>query len=270
MADFNKVWKDEFRGQLFIRFIKRYFKDISKLTALDVGCRYGAFTFNLAKELNKVIGIDVDANIIKETKVKAESFKNLEIREESILKTKFKDNQFDLIVLEGVLEWVGCSNPHKSQIECQVQAIQECFRILKTGGLVYVGIENRFYPYHWFKDPHGYTPFTAILPKSISIVLYQHLKNEYYGQNVMSYWGYQKYFKKVFDKYQILIPLPTYKYLFKVSTFKGKELRYKIKEVLKNKSIKKSHKIMIKLLQITSYFWLSKMFAKDFVIICKK
>ncbi len=270
MTDFNKVWKDEFRGHLFLKFIRKYFSEISELTALDVGCRYGAFSFNLAKDLKSVIGIDVDIKIVKETKRKAEKFENLEIKEGSILKTEFDDNQFDLIILEGVLEWVGCSNPYDSQINCQIQAIRECFRILKPTGILYIGIENKIYPYHWFIDPHGYTPFTAILPKFISMPLYQRLKNEYYGQNVKSYWGYQKILRKIFNNCQILVPLPTYKYLFNVSSFNGKELRFKIKEVLKIKSIKKSHKMMMKLLQITSHFRLSRMFTKDFVIICKK
>jgi len=271
MAQYIKVWKDEFRGKLFLNFINKFIKNTKSSISLDVGCRYGAFTFELAKNFKKVVGIDINEEIIEDFKKRAQYIKNLEVFTENILNTNFSDNTFDLVILEGVFEWIGCSDPSRSPKNSQKQAIRECFRILKKGGILYIGIENKFFPYHIWKDPHGFTPLTALLPKFVSIPLYRKItKGKYYGQNVLGYSGYIKMMNEVFKNCQILIPLPTYKYLFAVSSFNGKELRNKIREVLNNKAINKSYKIILKLLFLASYFKLTKVFAKDFVILCRK
>ncbi|MBN1376950.1 class I SAM-dependent methyltransferase [Candidatus Woesearchaeota archaeon] len=263
--------KDTFRGKLFVKFIKNYFKKpLKELKVLDVGCKYGAFSFELAKNFKEVIGIDVNKEALKETKAKAENIKNLKIKEESILKTSFKSNSFDLITMEGVLEWVGITNPDLKAIECQKKALKECKRILKKDGIVYVGIENRLCPYFWLQDPHGKLPLTVILPRFLSKPLYKMIKKSYYGQNILGYWGYKKLFNNIFNNPDIMIPLPHYKYLYEVSSFDNNELRKKIKKVSKIKNLRKTYRWALNGLKISSYLKLTKLFSPNFAIITRK
>ena len=50
-----KADQDKIRGRLFVNFIKNFIQDIEKKKVLDVGCKYGAFTFELAKNFHKVV-----------------------------------------------------------------------------------------------------------------------------------------------------------------------------------------------------------------------
>lgn len=265
------VDKDTFRGKLFIKFIKKYLKNLSKCKVLDVGCKYGAFTFELAKEFKKVVGIDINVEILDKIKNKLRYFKNVEIKEMNILNTEFQDNSFDLVILEGVLEWVGFSNNEKSPNECQIKALKECKRILKNYGILYVGIENRLFPYFWINDPHTHTPLTVILPHFFSNILYSIVKKRYYGIQIYNFWKYKKMFMKVFKNCEIMIPIPHYKYLYDVSTFNRHELRNKIDNLSKHtKNLRRSYQLILKILKLFSLIGLLKLFSPNFIILCKK
>ena len=261
---------DSIRGKLFVKFIKKYFKDPSKISALDVGCRYGLLTFEMAKTFKKIIAIDIYDSAIKEIKKKALNFDNIEIFKKSILNTNFKDNSFDLILLEGVLEWVGLSNSNISPKQVQIEVLKECKRLLKYGGILYCGIENKLFPLYWIKDPHSYFPLLVVLPRFLSKRIYARFNNnEYYGQNILTYWGYSKMFYKVFGNFNIKIPIPNYKYLYYVSSFNSKELYLKAKDALKIKFHRKEFQFTVKILKFLSIFHLTKI-SNNFIILCKK
>ncbi|MHA1251194.1 MAG: class I SAM-dependent methyltransferase [Candidatus Helarchaeota archaeon] len=263
---------DIFRGKLFVKFIRRYFKDISSIIALDVGCRYGALLIEMAKNFKKVIGIDIDDDALEIIRKKTEKFENVVIRKENVLRTNFNDNTFDLITLEGVLEWVGLSNPSISPKECQIQALEECKRILKPNGILYCGIENKLYPPHWFKDPHSYLPLTVILPRKLAQFYYECKTKtdfKYYGQKIYSYWGYVKIFSKVFGSCDIKIPLPNYKYLYYISSLNSKDIIKNAKKALSIKNLRKTYKATTLSNLAFSALGL-KYFSNDFIILCRK
>lgn len=224
----------------------------------------------MAKEFERVVGIDINVRFLEKIKIKTRYFKNIEIKEMNILNTSFDDKSFDLILFEGVLEWVGRSNRKKSPKECQIQAIKECKRLLRDNGLLYVGIENKLFPYFWLNDPHTHTPLTVILPRSLSKTLYSLLKNNYYGIQLYNYWGYIKIFKIIFGNCKIMLPIPHYKYLYELSLFKGKELRKKVRKVSKIKNFRKSYKLILITLKVISLIGLLKLFAPNFIILCRK
>lgn len=267
----DQSW-DTKRGELFINFIKPYFKDIKKIDVLDVGCRRGAFTFPLAKHCKKVTGIDIAGTIMEDTKKRAKGIKNITIKTQSILKTEFKDNSFDLITMEGVLEWVGIANRNKTPIGCQIQALKECKRLLKPNGVLYVGIENMLFPYFWLRDPHGKLPLTVLLHRHIANPFFRLVKGKgsYYGINILTYWGYKKVFNKVFNNSNILLPIPHYKYLYDVSTFDRKEVSKKLKKSSKIKKLAKIYKLSALSLKFASFLGMAKLFAPNFIIISRK
>ena len=56
----------------------------------------------------------------------------------------FPDDFFDLVVCNGVLEWIGVINDTVEPREAQIAFLQEVKRVLSRRGCLYVGIENRF------------------------------------------------------------------------------------------------------------------------------
>ena len=264
------VDKDTFRGRLFYKFIRKYIKNPSESIVLDVGCSYGALTFELAKTFKKVIGIDVNEEALAINKENLKNIKNVVIQKMNILETDFNNNFFDLIIFEGVFEWVGLSNQKKSPKECQKQALREAKRILKKDGIIYIGIENRFFPYFWLVDPHAQTSLTVILPRFLSKFIYQRIKNKYYGLRIYSYWGYAKLLREQFISYQIMVPIPNYKYLYEISRFDRREIKNKVRKVKKIPNLRKTYKYKLLGIKIISSLFLTKLLVPSFVILSKK
>ncbi len=88
----------------------------------------------------------------------------------------FPDGSFDLVVLNGVLEWVpisGTGNPRDNQRDL----LREIWRILRPQGCVYIGIENRFGAGYFKGRPEEHTklPYISLLPRFLGR-LYHWLK----------------------------------------------------------------------------------------------
>jgi len=77
----------------------------------------------------------------------------------------------DLAVLNGVLEWVGLNNEGRNPNAIQQQVLGEMFRVVRPGGWLYVGIENRWYPRTLLRDPHVGLPLVDALPRPLANVL---------------------------------------------------------------------------------------------------
>jgi SAM-dependent methyltransferase len=105
--------------------------------------------------------------------LKYESCLNVNLHQVGIFEDKnflssFENEKYDLIIVNGVLEWVGSGISKGNPEKFQKQFLDTCNQKLKNDGLLYLAIENRFYP-GWFKrDPHSKLPLTAIAPRSIA------------------------------------------------------------------------------------------------------
>ncbi len=102
---------------------------------LDLGSGFGQNAIKAAKFSKIVVGAEIDDNliklageIVKDKKIKNVSFIKANLEE----KLKFKSNFFDKVIFLDVLEHL-----HKRD-----QILEEIRRILKPGGLLFVGIPN--------------------------------------------------------------------------------------------------------------------------------
>jgi SAM-dependent methyltransferase len=106
--------------------LKRY-SSLNIVNFLDIGCGEG---YSLLEAYNRgweSYGIDIFDNRLEEIKNKTNHF-----LKSDLLASAFPDNYFDIIYLDSVLEHV--TNPLEYVIEIK--------RILKKGGLVYIGVPN--------------------------------------------------------------------------------------------------------------------------------
>ncbi|MFQ6083223.1 MAG: class I SAM-dependent methyltransferase [Candidatus Aminicenantia bacterium] len=101
---------------------------LSFQTILNLGCGNGQESEELANQLLcKIIGVDIEFNFIKISNKKVNFCQN---NSENL---SFKDESFDAVYCYHVLEHI--LNYHK--------ALSEIKRILKKGGVCYIGVPNK-------------------------------------------------------------------------------------------------------------------------------
>ncbi|KKQ75704.1 MAG: Type 11 methyltransferase [Candidatus Woesebacteria bacterium GW2011_GWB1_38_5b] len=139
--------------------------------ALDIGSGWGAIVFSLSNIFDEVTSLEAVKERLDFQQIRAsqEKRKNIKFVRADWLKLPFKDNTFDLVSCNGVLEWIGLSDFSKNPKELQIIFLKEVKRVLKPDGVLYIGIENRFAAFLFLgaKD-HSGLPFTSLLPRSIA------------------------------------------------------------------------------------------------------
>ncbi len=94
---------------------------------LDVGCGEGLMLLEAVEKGWNAYGVDIADNRIDEAKTGKINFTNSDL-----LTAKFPDDFFDCVYMDSVLEHV--KNP--------MEHLMEIHRILKVGGVVYIGVPN--------------------------------------------------------------------------------------------------------------------------------
>ncbi len=122
-----------------------FLMDVKKTDfALDLGAGWGQITIPLSRLCN-VVTVEGNPEKIKLIKkiAEQEERKNIQYVVANIADGIFESNQFDLIIINGVLEWVG-NFSDGDPMELQQKILNECYDILKPGGALYIGIENKY------------------------------------------------------------------------------------------------------------------------------
>ncbi|WP_026894639.1 class I SAM-dependent methyltransferase [Clostridiisalibacter paucivorans] len=136
-------WQYE-RGQDTIKFYLK--KDSAEdmflhKNVLDIGCGAGGKTLYYANQgVKKVYGIDVVERYEKESNALAKEL-GLEDKFEFILgdasNTSFNDEYFDTIIMNDAME----------HVDKPLEVLNECYRVLKPEGKLYVNFPPYYHPY---------------------------------------------------------------------------------------------------------------------------
>jgi ubiquinone/menaquinone biosynthesis C-methylase UbiE len=236
-----------------------YDPDTSQV-CLDIGSGWGSLTFGLHHLYDTVYSQDGVFERLQFQALRAESegVDNIRFIRSNFQKIPLPDKSVDLVVMNGVLEWVAIWEPQLNPGEMQIAFLEEIKRVLKPKGLVYLGIENRFGAQYFLgaKD-HSGCPFTSLVPRSIAnlmLGLFEKIRsnkdsrmhvhsgvNSRYRTYTYTKWGYQRMFSRVgFPNISILWAWPGYSYPRMSGTLDGQSIRF----VLDNLGNRYNHRLI--------------------------
>ena len=100
----------------------------------------------------------------------------------------FVDGTFDIVCLNGVLEWLGSSCPSDPGA-VQLNALREIRRVLRDDGQIYIGIENRFGFRYFLGRPeeHCDLRYASLLPRAVANWYCQYRKGHPYHTHTYSF-----------------------------------------------------------------------------------
>ena len=110
------------------------FKVKKGMTILDVGCGTGNFSIKLADWGCKVTGIDISGRMLGLARKKARSLElDIDFYSMDVCNMAFKNDHFDAAFSMAAFEFI--TEPEK--------AVEEMFRVTKTGGAILIGTINK-------------------------------------------------------------------------------------------------------------------------------
>lgn len=183
---------------------------------LDIGAGLGANTFAIAKDVSGVYAFEQSFLRAKflELRKKEEKQDNVHVAVANALDFPFKDNVFDLVVANGLFEWIGVTDKFKSVRDAQKNFLKDSLRVLKNDGYLYIGIENRFAVSYLFggKDHNGLN-FTSLMPRVIANLYTKIRTGKEYRTYTYSKSGYEKILKEAgFKNIKFYLVFPGYNF----------------------------------------------------------
>jgi SAM-dependent methyltransferase len=133
-AQFNRFARDAFK-EVYPSLAEQILNDYNIRTGicLDIGCGPGYLAMEVAKHSSlKVIGVDIDPEAVQIARknIKQEKLKDrMTVEQGDVHQLHFADDTYDLIISRGsFVFW-----------ENTFQAFREIYRVLKPGGVAFIG-----------------------------------------------------------------------------------------------------------------------------------
>lgn len=277
------LWADGLeRGTNMAEFVRGNMADLRDAIILDLGCGLGGISISFAQRAKLVLSGDLDMSRLSKVK---ERIENSRIKNMCLLKFEgkslpFKDETFDLVIMNGVLEYMGINKTRLDPEQLQIVALQETRRVLKKNGKVYIGIENRWYPAYFFRDVHCGLPLVAMLPRKMASLISFVLSRKPFQTYIHSYWNLRKMLEKAgFSENTFFVPLFNYQYPLVIKAISERKdiIRtllqigeFNAPERYKKMSFGNTPRLKAKLFLILARVGLLKLLSPCFVVLASK
>jgi SAM-dependent methyltransferase len=186
---------------------------------LDAGAGWGNISAQIAKGFpsTKVYAFDktVETLLFADQIKRQEHLENMHIVQGDITNPPFEKNFFDVVIMIGLLEWLGISVENASPRTAQVLALKRVHDILRTGGILLMGIENRIgYKYlRGSPDDHTGLRFTNLMPRRLANSYMKLRKKGSYRTYTYTMPGYKKLLQEAgFKDATFYAASPDYRY----------------------------------------------------------
>jgi len=145
--------------------------------ALDIGSGYGAITHSLSRSVGELYSVEAIPERVEFTqeRLRQEDIRNVRLIQASATALPLVDKSFDLVVTNGVLEWVGEWDLEGDPRSAQLRFLGSICRLLQDDGLLVIGIENRFgYGLFLGHNDHSGIPYTSLVPRRMASFMLRH------------------------------------------------------------------------------------------------
>ncbi len=157
-------------------------------TVLEIGSSLGQITTALAERVGFLHSMEVVAEQAQFTaeRCRQEGFSNVAVAcGGDDCRLPYESETIDGVVLNLVLEWCGGADPSTPHIVSQRRLLEECQRVLKPGGWLFLTTKNRYGLRYLLGKPDEHTfgwPFGQALPRwLLAILLRLRGKSRTYG-----------------------------------------------------------------------------------------
>ena len=126
----------------------------------------------------------------------------------------WSDNTFDLVLMNGVLEFTAVGKTGEPYT-IQRDVLRETFRILKPGGSLCIGIENRISFKYFLGAPedHVQLPYIALMPRGVANWYRRRKHGQEYRTHTHSLGAYRRLLKEAeFEHISFFYPVPNYRF----------------------------------------------------------
>jgi len=240
---------------------------------LDAGCGWGLLSFSLVKHFGNVYGLDIVRQRSAFVRMRAEQDHVSRVIPVSGQATHlpFGDDFFDLVVLNGVLEWIPSTEDGDPQ-KVQEAALREVYRVLKPGGTLYLAIENRWAAINFlgFRDTHSGLRFAPILPRGLAQIYSRLARKKDFREYTYTYGEHRRLLKKAgFASACFCAPLPSYRRFYFILPIEDtRRVRFFIKKLVSSRNFLQRFFVMIT--DRLRLYGLVRYFVPDFSILAKK
>jgi ubiquinone/menaquinone biosynthesis C-methylase UbiE len=164
--------------------------------ALDIGCGYGAITHSIARVAGEVYAVETVPERIEFTqeRLRQEGIRNVHLIQAFATALPLQENSFDLVVVNGILEWVGEWDWSGDPRKVHLRFLSNVRRLLKQYGVLVIGIENRFgYGLLLGAPDHSGIAYTSLVPRWVASVLLRHSSAHHHRTRLNSQKEYRTY-----------------------------------------------------------------------------
>ncbi|MCC7357364.1 methyltransferase domain-containing protein [Candidatus Uhrbacteria bacterium] len=230
---------------------------------LDVGCGMGGNTFALCDIAKEIVSFDLSWMRAKFVQLRAqhEGKTNIQVFSADFINLPLKEEQFDVVIFNGILEWIGQDMKFADPYDVQVWVMQKVFRLLKPGGRFYIGIENRWAISYLTGTPdHVGLRWTSWMPRFLARPYTKLRLGIDYRTYTHSQPGYIRLLQKGgFTNIRTMMPFPGYNDQRILIPFENTAcLAYTMDHLMGNLNWKK--RIVKKLARIPGILWLYRYF----------
>lgn len=207
----KRYWFMDERKAAFYRSLR----PAARALAIDIGPGSGVISAALAQDYRRVVAVErhpLWSRFVNERFGQDGLAGGRALRGDA-LALPVRAASADLVVLNGVLEWVpeGASaaiSPRAVQLDC----LREIRRAIKPGGLVGIAIENRWAVANFLGgSPHGEAPFAAVLPRPLAGLVNRRRLGRPYRTWIHGAGAYRRLLRRAgFDRIEIHAAIPTY------------------------------------------------------------
>jgi len=247
---------------------------------LDAGCGLGAISIFLSKICKEVHSFDSLFEYLVFLKIRAAQDKvdNIFPARGDLMHLPYEKNYFDLIICNGVLEHLPIYYTEDSPTNIQIKVLRKFNEILRPGGELYLGIENRFGLKYCFgaRDEHTGLRFITVLPRWIANLYSKHARKREYRPYTYSLKQLEELFQKAnFKLKKVYMPVKSYRDVkFIIDLQEPQSFAFALK-LMEKKFVGSKDIVFKKIAKLATIFrlhhiYLHKFFSHSFSIIAEK